>query len=74
MPRLSEELIKKIAHMLEEEETDIYVLTLYFLNSKDMEYFDKKDATRIRQIMKVLIEDTHRHAELLKLVVELGSV
>lgn len=73
MPRLSEDLVRKIAHMLEEEEMDIYVLTLYFLNSKDMEYFDKKSAARIRQILKVLIEDTHRHAELLKLVVELGG-
>ncbi|GEM_PF-2441360 len=66
------DFIKKIAHSLEEEEVDIFTLTLYSLSSDDLNYFDDKDRERIKAIFKVLMEDTKRHAELLKLIVELG--
>ena len=71
--RLPDEFVHKIAGFLEEEEMDIYTLTLYSLNSNDMEYFDEKDRQRVKQIFKILIEDTQHHADLLKLIVEMGG-
>ncbi len=71
--RLSNDFINKIAALLEDEELDIYTLTLYSLNSKDMEYFNEPDRERVKRIFKTLIEDTQHHAELLKLIVEMGS-
>ncbi len=73
MQHLSDEFIKKVAHSLQEEEVDIYVLTLYCRNSKDLEYFAEQDREKVKKIFNVLIEDTQRHAELLKLIVDLGA-
>ena len=73
MQHLSDEFIKKVARSLQEEEVDIYVLTLYCRNSKDLEYFAEQDREKVKKIFNVLIEDTQRHAELLKLIVDLGA-
>lgn len=73
MKVFSYDFIKKIAHSLQEEEIDVYVLNLYFRGSEDLNYFAEKDRERIKQIFNILIEDTKHHAELLKLIVELGS-
>ncbi|MBI4431941.1 MAG: hypothetical protein HY592_00450 [Candidatus Omnitrophica bacterium] len=70
---LSVDFIKKIAKSLEEEEIDIYILMLYCLNSDDLNYFAEKDRERVKKIFKILIEDTQHHAELLKLIVEMGT-
>ena len=70
---LSTDFIKKIARSLEEEEIDVYVLTLYCLNSDDLNYFSEKDRERVKRIFKILIEDTKHHAELLKLIVDIGA-
>ena len=71
--RLPDDFIREIAHCLEEEEVDVYTLTLYSFSSDDMGYFDDKDRERIKMIFKVLMEDTKRHMELLKLIVELDG-
>lgn len=71
--RLSDDFVNKIAGFLEDEELDIYTLTLYSLNSKDMEYFGEKDREKVRQIFRTLISDTHHHADILKLIVEMGT-
>ena len=73
MTLLSSDFIQRIAKALEEEETDVYTLSLYSLNSDDLNYFDKTDREKVKRIFKLLIKDTKRHAELLKLVVEMGS-
>lgn len=73
MKVLSYDFIKKVAHSLQEEEIDVYVLNLYFRGSEDLNYFAEKDQERLKQIFNILIEDTKHHAELLKLIVELGS-
>ena len=69
---LPPDFIKKIAHSLHEEEVDIFVLTLYYRNSSDLNYFGDEDRKKIRGIFDILIKDTERHAELLKLIVEMG--
>ena len=71
--KLPEDFICKIARCLEEEEEDIYTLSLYSLDSIDLEYFDEKDREKVKRIFKILKEDTRRHAELLKLIVEIGE-
>ena len=73
MPQLSSEFIKKIAHSLEEEETDVYTLSLYSMNGDDLKYFNEPDRERIKRIFTILLDDTKHHSELLKLIVELGS-
>lgn len=71
--RLSGDFIRRIAHALQEEEVDVYVLTLYCLSADDLNYFNEEDREKIRKIFRVLVEDTRRHMELLKLIVELGT-
>ena len=71
--RLPDDFICKIARCLEEEEEDIYTLALYSLDSHDLDYFNEKDREQIKKIFRVLKEDTRRHAELLRLIVELGE-
>ena len=73
MTSLSNDFIQKIAHSLQEEEIDIYTLVLYSLNTDDLNYFNEIDREKVKRIFKVLMEDTKRHAELLKLIVDLGS-
>jgi hypothetical protein len=70
---LPQNLLNKLSRCLEDEEVDVYTLTLYGLNSKDMEYFDEEDRRRIKAIFNVLMEDTRRHMDLLKLIVEVGG-
>lgn len=70
---IGSDFIKKIAHSLQEEEVDIYVLNLYYRNSEDMKFFSEKDRKRVIKIFDILMSDTKRHAELLKLMVEIGE-
>jgi hypothetical protein len=72
MSPLTDDFVNKIAHSLHEEEVDIFVLTLYYRNSSDLLYFNEEDRKRVRQIFDILIHDTEQHAELLKLIVEMG--
>ena len=73
MSGLSYDFLQKIAMALQEEEVDVYTLSLYSLNSDDLSYFNETDREKVKHIFKILIEDTRHHAELLKLIVELGS-
>ena len=73
MEGLSYDFIKKLARSLQEEEIDVYLLNLYYRDSEDLDYFAEKDRDKIKRIFNILIEDTRHHAELLKLIVELGS-
>ena len=73
MTILSYDFIQKTAKALEEEETDIYTLALYSLNSDDLNYFNEADKERVKRIFKILAEDTKHHADILKLIIEMGS-
>ena len=75
MSPLTDSFMKKIAHLLQEEELDIYTLTLYCLNEADLDFFVEKDRRRVEAIFGILLEDTKKHAELLRLIVSLrGAV
>jgi hypothetical protein len=73
MRRLPESFVKRVAEMLEEEEVDVYALGLYCLSEDELRYFAGEDRKRVEAIFRTLVEDTKRHAELLKLIVELAS-
>ena len=70
---MSDDFLQKVAHSLQEEEIDIYVLALYSLNTDDLNYFDEADRERVKKIFKILMDDTKHHAEILKLIVDLGA-
>ena len=73
MTSLSRDFLMRIAHSLEEEEIDVYTLVLYSLNDHDLRYFNEADQEKIKRIFNILIEDTKHHADLLKLIVEMGT-
>lgn len=57
--------------MLQEEELGLYVLTMHYRNDGDLNYFPEADRRRIKSILDILIQDTKRHAELLKKIAAL---
>ncbi len=64
MSRLPNEFITKIAHSLQEE-IDVYLLSLYSLDSEDMYYFPKKDRDRIKKILqRALVDPVQKNARL----------
>ena len=67
---LAKHLKDKLAKLLQEEEVDLYVLTMHYQNDGDLNYFSEPDRQRVKDIFDILIEDTQRHAELLKKIVE----
>ena len=71
--KLTEDFVKKIAHALQEEELDIYTLTLYCLDHEDLNFFSGADRARVKRIFTILLEDTKRHADLLRLIVEMAD-
>lgn len=60
----------KLAELLQEEELDLYVLTMHYRNDGDLNYFNEPDRRKVKDIFDILIEDTQRHAELLKKILE----
>jgi len=70
---LSKHFKAKLTQLLQEEELDLYVLTMHYRNDGDLSYFNESDRHRVKSIFDVLIEDTQRHAELLKSLVETGG-
>ncbi len=63
---LSKHFKAKLIQLLQEEELDLYVLTMHYRNDGDLSYFNESDQHRVKSIFDILIEDTQRHAELLK--------
>ena len=68
---LSKKFKNELAKMLQEEELDLYVLTMHYRNDGDLNYFPDADRKRIRSILDILIQDTKRHAGLLRKIAEL---
>ncbi len=70
---LPKPLKNELTRMLQEEELDLYVLTMHYRNDGDLNYFPEADRRRIKSILDILIRDTQRHAELLKKIAELNE-
>ena len=56
--------------MLQEEEMDLFLLTLHYRNDGDLNFFPHEDRKRVRKILGVLIQDTQRHSDLIKSILE----
>ena len=63
---LSKTLKAKLAKIYQEEELDLYILTMHYRNDSDLNYFSEIDRTRIRSILDILMRDTKRHAQMLE--------
>lgn len=73
MSPLPNDVMKRFALLLQDEEIDVYVLSLYCMNSEDLDYFSATDRDRIKEIFEILMKDTKRHAELLKTILGTGK-
>ena len=73
MENVPETFTEKLVQTLNDEETDLYVLTLHYRNKGDLEYFTPQDQEKIRKIFDVLIKDTKHHSELLERTAEMAE-
>ena len=59
---------EKVIRSLNEEEIDLYVLTLHYWNHEDLSFFSESDQKKINEIFGTLIRDTQHHKEVLELI------
>lgn len=67
---LSKSVKDKLAHLLQEEEMDLFILTLHYRNDGDLNFFPHTDRKRVKKILDVLIHDTQKHSEILKSMID----
>ena len=60
----------KMTRLLQEEEIDLYVLNMHYLNDGDLNYFNVTDRHRVKRIFEILIHDTKEHAEIVKRILK----
>ena len=70
---LPDQFKEKLARTLEEEESDLFVLTMHYRNNGDLNFFNQRDQKRIKSILDTLIHDTERHATVLKMMIYSGE-
>lgn len=68
--RLPKHFTNKLVKLLQEEEIDLYVLSMHYRNDGELSYFPEPERRKIKAIFDVLIRDTQRHREILKEIVE----
>lgn len=73
MSALPEPIVRRLVHLLQEEEMDVYTMMLYTMGREDIEYFDPKDREEVKRIFSVLMEDTKHHQEILRLMIGPGQ-
>ncbi len=61
----------KLEQLLQEEETDLYILTLHYRNDGDLNFFPEADRKQVKKILDVLIQDTQRHSKIIQSIIEL---
>ena len=72
MAKPSKQFKTKLLQLLQEEEVDLYVLTMHYRNDGELAYFDEPDRRRVKHILDILIRDTKRHSEILQRIVRRG--
>lgn len=63
---LSQSIRDKLALLLQEEEMDLYILTLHYRNDGDLSFFPHADRKKVKEILDHLIQDTQKHSEIIK--------
>ena len=66
----NDELRCRLALAEDQEEAEMFLFRLYVENEQDLEFFDIEDRERVRGFLRFLIEDTHRHKELIGEMIE----
>ncbi len=67
---LSKPIQSQLSRLLQEEEMDLFLLTLHYRNDGDLNFFPPSDRKRVKKILDLLIHDTEEHSELLKSILE----
>ena len=67
---LSKLMKADLARLLQEEEMDLFLLTLHYRNDGDLSFFPHADRKKIKKILDLLIHDTERHSELLQSILD----
>ena len=57
---------EKLLRALQEEESDLFILTMHYRNDGDLNYFSEIDRRRVKTALDILIGDTERHSKVLK--------
>lgn len=71
---MREEIIRKLLAEIEEEDIGISLLTTFYQNKDELDFFRDFDRERVQKILRALSEDSKRHKELLeKAVAELAG-
>jgi hypothetical protein len=61
----AERFLQDLGQAEEEEESDLFVLRMYFQSKSDLEFFTPEEAEKIRRLLSALMKDTLKHQELL---------
>ncbi len=67
---ISKLLKEKLAQLLQEEEMDLYILTLHYRNDGDLNFFPEPDRKQVKKILDVLIHDTQKHSDILQSIID----
>ena len=70
---LPKQFKNKLTRLLQEEEVDLYVLSMHYRNDGDLNYFPEPDRKKIKGIFDILIHDTKQHSEILKRILGLDE-
>lgn len=65
-----EELRRAISKAEDEENSDLFLLQLYFENKKDLSLFSFEEEKKIKKCLMRLMQDTAKHQELLREVAD----
>ncbi len=65
-----DELLYKLSLAEDEEESELFLFQLYLQDEEDLSFFSPKEQEEIRGLLKLLIEDTRRHTELISVMAE----
>ena len=62
---------EKLLRALQDEESDLFILTMHYRNDGDLNYFNEIDRRRVKTALDILIGDTERHSKMLKALLDL---
>lgn len=60
-----EEFLCELSKAEDEEEVDLYLLTLHFNNESDLKFFTQAEQEWIKKNLSILMHDTEKHRGLL---------
>lgn len=65
-----DQLLDELAKAEDEEEVELYLLNLHHGNHHDFQCFTPKEIKVIKEILRLLIDESHRHKALLSQLID----